>query len=92
LKLNACVFTLRQMIVSRNYKTPATKIAKSKVTVMLVPVNKWMGNRPKHVTKKRVEKHWNLTRADHNETDALGIGDWFVRKVLRYTPTKVRQT
>lgn len=66
-KLVAFVFTLRAM-------------ASSFCKVTLVPVRKWKGNAPKSITQARVVKHWNWSGTDHNEADAVGIGDWAIRK------------
>jgi hypothetical protein len=66
-KLVAFVFTLRAM-------------ASSFCKVTLVPVRKWKGNTPKSITQARVAKHWNWSGRDHNEADAVGIGDWAIRK------------
>lgn len=54
--------------------------------VMMVPVQRWKGNVPKEVTQKRVAKHWNCKSGDDNITDAVGIGDWYIRKSLGYKP------
>ncbi|KKK77481.1 hypothetical protein LCGC14_2853180, partial [marine sediment metagenome] len=52
------------------------------VEVTLVPVPKWKGNVPKEITMDRSRKHWGWRGEDHNEGDAVGIGDWYFRKYL----------
>jgi len=53
-------------------------------TVMVHPTE-WKGNAPKEVTQRRVRRHWRWTGEDHNEADAVGIGDWYLRKAKRLT-------
>jgi len=53
--------------------------------VVLVPVQQWKGNVPKEITQKRVLKHWGCKSGDDNITDAVGIGDWYIRKQLGYS-------
>lgn len=48
--------------------------------VRLVPVRMWKGTVPKEITQKRVRKYWDWAGEDHNEADAVGIGDWYLRK------------
>ena len=50
------------------------------VDVTMVKVTRWKGNVPKHVTQRRVKRHWGTCPSNHNEADAVGIGDWAVRK------------
>lgn len=52
--------------------------------VIMVPVRKWKGNVPKEITQKRVAKYWHCKSGDDNITDAVGIGDWYIRKQLGY--------
>jgi hypothetical protein len=54
--------------------------------VILVPVAKWKGNAPKHITQRRVLKDFPTLRSkhpkpDHNELDAVGIGRWYLRNL-----------
>jgi Holliday junction resolvasome RuvABC endonuclease subunit len=56
------------------------------VDVTLVTVRKWKGSLPKRVTQQRVRRYWSWSKSDHNEADAVGIGDWYVRRCLKYTP------
>lgn len=58
----------------------------SEVDVMLVGVTKWKGQTPKRITQRRIMKHWKVLCKDHNEADAVGIGDWFIRKYLQLEP------
>lgn len=69
LKLMALVFALRERATSLGLDT------------QLVPVNIWKGQVPKEITQMRVKKHWGWLGSDHNEADAVGIGDWYYRKV-----------
>lgn len=48
--------------------------------VIMVPVRRWKGTVPKAVTARRIQRAWNWTGSDHNEADAVGIGDWWLRK------------
>ena len=50
------------------------------IAVELVTVRQWKGQVPKEVTIRRIRKHWGWTGRDHNEADAVGIGDWYLRK------------
>jgi len=54
--------------------------------VIVVGVQKWKGNVPKEITQRRVARHWNCRSGDDNITDAVGIGDWYIRKQLGYKP------
>lgn len=65
-KLVAFVFSLRARM------SPVAR-------VVLVPVRKWKGNLPKEITQRRVAKRWNWQGTDHNEADAVGIGDWLIQ-------------
>lgn len=53
--------------------------------VITVPVRSWKGNVPKSITQKRVAKYWGCKSGDDNITDAVGIGDWYIRKHLGYS-------
>lgn len=68
LKLTAVAFALRQLFVDRG------------VPVMMVPVSRWKGQTPKRITQMRVRRVWAWGGDDHNEADAVGIGDWYLRK------------
>ena len=70
LKLTAVVYTLRQAI--REYSSDYD------IDVVLVPVRKWKGHTPKERTMFRMKRRWNWTGEDDNESDALGIGTWFI--------------
>lgn len=54
--------------------------------VVMVPVQQWKGNVPKEITQRRVVKYWGCRSGDDNITDAVGIGDWYIRKQLKYKP------
>lgn len=45
-----------------------------------VPVSKWKGQTPKELTQMRIKRAWNWKGQNHNEADAVGIGDWVIRK------------
>ena len=67
-KLIGCVHSLRTTGVALGCR------------VHLVPVSRWKGQVPKEVTQRRVRTHWGWQGEDHNEADAVGIGDWYLRK------------
>ena len=69
-KLIACVFQLKGMF---KYLAP----------VELVPVRKWKGNTKKHVTELRIFRHWAKVGKTNDESDAIGIGDWYIRYILK---------
>ena len=71
LKLMALVFQLRAVYSQWD------------LDVTLVPVPKWKGNVPKEITQSRARKYWGWRGEDHNEGDAVGIGDWYFRKYLK---------
>lgn len=76
-KLIACVFQIKG----------AVRVAHPKYKVQLLPVRQWKGNVPKHITQKRIARHWGVTEFDStDESDAIGIGDYWIRKVLVYKP------
>lgn len=56
--------------------------------VHLHPVKKWKGNVPKQVTQDRVRRHWGWKGDDHNEADAVGLGDYVLRKKRKVIPCK----
>lgn len=76
LKLVATVYYLAGALRTKGYK------------VTFVPVRKWKGNVPKTITAKRVLRFWNCRSGNNNITDAVGIGDYHIRKVLKYKPIK----
>ncbi len=55
--------------------------------VILIPVRKWKGSQPKHLTQRRIRNHWHFENVNHNICDAVGIGDWLLRKRRGYRPT-----
>lgn len=78
LKLFSLVISLRQRRVD------ATPL----IITQLVPVKKWKGTVPKKITQRRILKHWGISMddvEDHNEMDAVGIGDWYFRKFMNFT-------
>lgn len=75
MKLSSFVFALRQEMCHIKG-----------VGVILYPVRKWKGTTKKEATQLRARKHWGWSGSDHNEADAVGIGDYHIRKVLRRTP------
>lgn len=77
MKLMGCVMAIREKLKSS-----------LGIEVILVPVLRWKGTTPKEVTRKRVKRWWGWDGVDHNECDAVGIGDWYVRKMLRYEPAQ----
>lgn len=82
IKLMAVVFAVRTIFVAWGCKC------------LLYPVRVWKGTLPKEITQKRIVKYWrwgeNAHRStrgniNHNEADAVGIGDYHIRQVLGYT-------
>jgi Holliday junction resolvasome RuvABC endonuclease subunit len=80
IKLMALAFSLRQLFILTGYQ------------VQMVPVNTWKGQLPKVITARRMKKHWNHSSSCNDETDAVGIGDWYIRKQLQYTPSIYSKT
>jgi hypothetical protein len=70
LKLMALVFSIRQMVLE----------VSAAASVVLIPVRTWKGQVPKVVTMNRVRRSWGWEGTDDNEADAVGIGDWWIRK------------
>lgn len=81
MKLMGLVFALRQYFLDVYKYHFALRAADKEIKVHLVPVNRWKGNAPKHITAKRVKRYWGHAGQDDNETDAIGIGDWYIRKM-----------
>ena len=56
--------------------------------VTLYPVSVWKGTTPKEITQKRMTRYWgwdpNAKGSSHDEADAIGIGDYHIRRVLQY--------
>lgn len=45
----------------------------------MIPVQQWKGNLPKAITRQRMRREWAIPRdMDHNEVDAIGLGDWAI--------------
>jgi hypothetical protein len=74
LKLGFCVSSLRQALRDDG------------IPVELIGVRFWKGQAPKEVTQRRMQQVWGVEYAKEDEYDAIGIGDWFVRRVLGYMP------
>ena len=68
MKLCALVFSIRQMLIDEGVK------------VKLIPVRKWKGQTPKSITAKRVWKYWGFESDNDDIVDAVGIGDYWIRK------------
>ena len=50
---------------------------------ILIPVSKWKGQLPKNVTHDRMKKAYKLDKVEtYDETDAIGIGHYFIGKYL----------
>lgn len=60
--------------------------------VVLVPVSKWKGQLPKHVTQKRMEKKYNCKFGTNDESDAVGIGDWYLSQQSKENNKDERST
>jgi hypothetical protein len=67
LKLTGLCYSLRQVALDR-------------VTWAFAPVSVWKGQVKKQVTELRIRRAWGWRGTDNNEADAVGIGDWVVRK------------
>lgn len=67
MKLQGFVFALRERL-RHDYQ------------VELLPVHRWKGQVPKTVTIQRIRRRYGWMGNDHNEADAIGIGDWWWRK------------
>lgn len=80
LKLMGLVFAIREM--ARRH----TDAFGESPEVVLAPVRAWKGTTPKKITQLRVGRWWGWEGKDHNEADAVGIGDWYMRKECGYTP------
>jgi len=74
MKLSSFVFAVRQMIL--DYFADHTE-------VVLLPVRKWKGVIKKPVTWKRNKQHWNFVSDNHDIQDAVGLGDFWIRKHLK---------
>jgi Holliday junction resolvasome RuvABC endonuclease subunit len=68
LKLTACAWSLRQQMKCMG------------IACDTVPVRKWKGQVKKHITAMRVQRVWGWQGTDNNESDAVGVGDWYIRK------------
>jgi len=77
-KLMACVFQLKGAI---SHVFPSFDI-------QLISVRTWKGNVPKTITEKRILKYWGRKGKVNDESDAIGIGDWYIRNILKYQPIK----
>lgn len=71
-KMIALVFTLRNDYAHQGF-----------CTFHLAPVTVWKGNSPKEITQRRMKKRWGWEGKDHNQADAVGIGDWWIRTLDR---------
>jgi len=67
LKLTALVYSIRSLCKSRGLQ------------VLLVPVQRWKGQVPKEVMQGRLEKQLGRVFTDNNESDAVGLGLWFLK-------------
>lgn len=79
-KLFSFVFSLRQALLSGNIP---------RANIILVTVSRWKGQCPKDITMKRMLTKYNLSyndvRGDHNITDAIGLGDWYMSFLSKST-------
>ena len=79
MKLMGVVFSFRERLI---YESNFDK-------VILVPVITWKGQTKKEITARRVLRNWPCQHiTDHNEMDAVGIGDWYLRRYLKYKPQR----
>lgn len=70
MKLSSFVFAVRQMSMDYFHQT----------MVFLIPVRQWKGQIKKPVTWKRNKQHWNFQSDNHDIQDAVGLGDYWIRK------------
>lgn len=75
-KLVAFVYTLRALLY----------IMEQVAHVYLVPVNVWKGQLSKEITLRRINKRWGLMIIQLDESDAIGIADYYIMEHLRYKP------
>jgi len=73
LKLTALVFSIRA----------AAGLYKRRPECVLVTVRKWKGSTPKRITQRRIKRQWGVSPKDDNEADAVGLGSYYLREVLR---------
>lgn len=74
MKLCSFIFAVRQMTL--DYFSYESK-------VLLISVRVWKGVVKKPVTWKRNKKHWNFESDNHDIQDAVGLGDYWIRKHLK---------
>lgn len=67
LKLAGLCYSLRQSV-------------KGRVEWHFASVRLWKGQVKKQITESRIRRVWGWKGTDNNEADAVGIGDWTVRK------------
>lgn len=79
MKLCAFVFALRESLLHN----PNCK-------VILITVQKWKGNLPKVRTAARMKKHWKFESDNDDIVDAVGIGSYYIKEILKFTPIVVR--
>jgi len=75
MKLSSFVFAVRQELF--NYVE----------VVKLIPVRTWKGQMPKSLTASRVKKHWGFTSQCDDIVDAVGIGNYWIREIMRFKST-----
>jgi hypothetical protein len=51
--------------------------------VRFIKVSQWKGQLPKHMTKKRMERKYNVAFKTTDEADAVGLGDWYLTNCER---------
>ena len=79
MKLMGVVFSFRERLLHEHYFED----------VILVPVATWKGQVKKEITQRRVDRNWKIPDiTDHNEYDAIAIGDWYLRRFLKYKPIR----
>jgi len=80
-KLMACVFQIKG-VISREFPN---------FEISLIPVRMWKGNLPKERTEYRIQKYWGRGGETSDESDAIGLGDWFIRRELKYKPISCKE-
>jgi len=54
----------------------------------LVKVSTWKGQVSKDITADRIKRRWGMEVHRLDESDAIGIGDWYLCKSLKYKAVK----
>jgi len=50
----------------------------------LIKVSQWKGQLSKNITQRRMEKKYNCKCQTNDESDAIGLGDWYLTQGIKY--------